>query len=156
MHSLGIDASLLPYYLYALGDAYATHGFGPEKAAHISSSGSMIKNNIIVSLHSDFCMSPSNPLNCAWVAVNRIGQISRQVLGPEERLTVFQAMRAITLGAAYTLGLENEIGSIKAGKKADFTILAEDPFKIDPMKIREIKITDKIFNGKCYNLSKNQ
>jgi predicted amidohydrolase YtcJ len=114
----------------------------------------MLKNHIVISLHSDFCVSPSNPLYCAWVSINRLGQFSRQVLGPEERISVFEAFKAITLGSAYTLGLENEIGSIKAGKKADFTILAEDPFKIDPVKIRDIKIAGKFFNGKYYELRK--
>jgi predicted amidohydrolase YtcJ len=154
MHQLGIGASLLPYYLFALGEAYSTHGFGPEKASRISAAGTMLKNGIVISLHSDFCMSPSNPLNCAWVSVNRIGQISRKVLGPEEKISIYQALQAITIGSAYTLGLENEIGSIKPGKKADFTILALDPFKIDPMKMRDIKITDKFFNGKYYALNR--
>jgi predicted amidohydrolase YtcJ len=154
MRQLGIGASLLPYYLYALGDAYSTHGFGPAKASHISAAGTMLKNGMIISLHSDFCMSPSNPLNCAWVSINRIGQISGKVLGPEEKISVYDAMKAITIGAAYTLGVEKEIGSIKTGKKADFTILAEDPLKVDPLHIRDIKITNKFFNGKYYEIRK--
>lgn len=154
MKQLGICASLLPYYLRALGDAYSTHGLGPDRATHISRSGTCLKNGIIISLHSDFPMAPANPLYNAWVAVTRIGQISGKVLGPEERISAYDAMRAITIGAAYTVGLENEIGSIKAGKKADFTILAEDPFKVDPVKMKDIPITAKVFNGKYYTLRK--
>jgi predicted amidohydrolase YtcJ len=153
MKDLGICASILPYYLRALGDVYSTHGFGVERASHISSAATYLKNGIIVSLHSDFCMAPSNPLFSAWISVNRIGQISGKVLGPEERISVYDALRAITIDAAYTFGLENEIGSISAGKKADFTILAEDPLKTAPFRLKDIKIVAKVFNGRYYRLN---
>jgi predicted amidohydrolase YtcJ len=52
--------------------------------------------------------------------------------------------------------LENEIGSIKTGKKADFTILAEDPLKVDPLKLKDIKIIAKVFNGKYYKLTNEE
>ncbi|MBI3990778.1 MAG: amidohydrolase [Candidatus Omnitrophica bacterium] len=154
MKELGIQASVQPYYIHALGDIYSTHGFGPERAEHISPAGAFVREGIITSLHSDFFMGPSNPLYLAWCAVNRIGVISGKVLGPQDRMTVYQAMRAITIDAAYTLSLENEIGSIKPGKKADFTILAEDPLKADPIRLKDIKIVAKVFNGKYYELNK--
>ncbi len=149
---MGIHASLLPYYLHALGDIYSTHGLTPEKAQHITPAASFFREGIITSLHSDFFMAPSNPLYTAWCAATRIGAISGKVLGPEERLTVYQALQGITINAADTFGMENEIGSIKAGKKADFTILAQDPLKVDPIKMKDIKIIGKFFNGKYYEL----
>jgi predicted amidohydrolase YtcJ len=155
MKALGIHASILPYYLHALGDIYSTHGLTPEKAQHMTPGASFFKEGIITSLHSDFFMAPSNPLYTAWCAATRIGAISGKVLAPEERLTVFQALQGITINAADTFGMENEIGSIKAGKKADFTILAEDPLKVDPIRLKDIKIVGKVFNGKYYELNKN-
>jgi len=152
---LGIHASLLPYYLHALGDIYSTHGLTPQIAQHITPAASFFKEGIITSLHSDFFMAPSNPLYTAWCAATRIGAISGDVLAPEERLTVYQALQGITINAADTFGMENEIGSIKAGKKADFTILAEDPLKVDPVKLKDIKIMAKVFNGKYYELNNN-
>jgi len=152
---LGIHASLLPYYLHALGDIYSTHGLTPQIAQHITPGASFFKEGIITSLHSDFFMAPSNPLYTAWCAATRIGAISGSVLAPEERLTVYQALQGITINAADTFGMENEIGSIKAGKKADFTILAEDPLKVDPIKLKDIKIMAKVFNGKYYKLNNN-
>lgn len=154
MKKMGIHASILPYYLHALGDVYATHGLKPKVAHHITPGASFFREGIITSLHSDFFMAPANPLYTAWCAATRIGAISGKVLGPEERLTVFQALQGITINAADTIGLENEIGSIKAGKKADFTILADDPFKVEPTKIKDIKITGKIFNGKYFKIKK--
>lgn len=152
MKELGICASLLPYYIHALGDIYATHGLGSERATHISPAGTCVKNGVVISLHSDFPMAPSSPLYNAWVAVNRIGQISGKVLGPDERISVYEALRAITIDAAYTISLDKEIGSIKVGKKADFTIIGEDPFKLDPLKLKDIKIVATVFNGKYYAL----
>jgi predicted amidohydrolase YtcJ len=156
MKELGIHASLLPYYLHALGDIYSTHGLTPQIAQHITPGASFFKEGIITSLHSDFFMAPSNPLYTAWCAATRIGAISGNVLGPEERLTIYQALQGITINAADTFGMENEIGSIKAGKKADFTILAEDPLRVDPIKLKDIKIVGKVFNGKYYELNKER
>jgi len=150
--SLNFCVSLLPYYLHALGDVYSKHGFPPENAQRISAAGSLIKKDIKISLHSDFPMAPSNPLYSAWCAVNRIGVLSGSQLAPEEKITVKQALRAITIGAAYTIGLENEIGSIKVGKKADFTILAENPFSVAPLNLKDIPIVGKVFNGKYFSL----
>ncbi len=153
---LGICGSLLPYYMRALGDIYSKHGLGAQKAEHISSAKTFVTQGVTISLHSDFPMAPSNPLFNAWVAVNRVGQISGKVLGPEERISVYQALRAITIDAAYTINLEDEIGSIKTGKKADFTILAENPLLVDPMRLKDIKVVGKIFNGKYYELKPNK
>ena len=73
-------------------------------------------------------MALAQPLNHAWGAVNRIGD-SGEVAGPEERLTLDQALRAITIDAAFALGMEDDIGSIRAGKRADFTVLEADPIE---------------------------
>ena len=150
--SLNICVSLLPYYLHALGDIYSKYGFPPENAQRISAAGSLAKKGIKISLHSDFPMAPSNPLYSAWCAVNRVGVLSGSQLGPQEKITVEQALRAITIDAAYTISLEDEIGSIKAGKKADFTILAEDPFSVSPLNLKDIPIVGKVFNGKYFSL----
>ena len=135
-----------------MGDIYSKYGFSPGNAQRISAAGSLIKKGIKISLHSDFPMAPSNPLYSAWCAVNRIGVLSNSELGPKEKITVGEALRAITIDAAYTISQENEIGSIKVGKKADFTILAENPFSIDPVNLKDIPIVGKVFNGKYFSL----
>ena len=56
-------------------------------------------------------------------------------------------MRAITIDAAYIIGMEDEIGSIRAGKKADFTVLEQDPWEVDPMQLRNIPIWGTVFEG---------
>jgi predicted amidohydrolase YtcJ len=103
----------------------------------------------MLALHSDFTMAPAQPLVNAWVAVNRLSD-QGEVFGPEERLTVDEAMRAITIDAAYILGMENEIGSLRAGKKADFTIVDQDPYEVDPTALRDIAVLGTVFEGRWH------
>jgi len=82
-----------------------------------------------------------------WIAVNRVTRSGR-VLGPDERLSVMQALKASTINAAYQLFEEKEKGTIEPGKLADFVVLSENPLKIDPMKIRDIKVLETIKEGR--------
>ena len=116
------------YYVYELADAYWRHSIGHERATRMARLATVVREGIPLALHSDFTMAPAQPLNHAWVAVNRIGD-SGEVAGPEERLTLGQALRAITIDAAFVLGMEDEIGSVRAGKRADFTVREADPFE---------------------------
>ena len=72
---------------------------------------------------------------------------SGTVLGPKQRVTVDDALRAMTIEAAYQLHLNSEIGSIEFGKKADFCVLEADPLKIDPMELKDIPVWGTIFGG---------
>lgn len=151
MKEMGIMASVNPYYLTALGDVYSQIGLDPERAHYISRVGSLIKNGIITALHSDYVMAPAQPLFLAWCAVNRIGS-SGSVLGPEERISVEEALKSITINEARQYALENEIGSIKTGKKADFVILEKNPLKTEPINLKDIKIVATVFEGKFFKV----
>ena len=76
-------------------------------------------------------------------------------MSPEERITPMEGLKAITINAARILGLDHEIGSIRAGKKADFTVLSDNPLEIDPMKIKDIEINATIFEGKVFKINKS-
>ncbi len=143
---LGALVSANAYYVHELADAYYRHSFGHERASQIARLGTVARHGIPFALHTDFTMAPALPLTSAWVAVNRLSE-SGAVMAPEERLTVEQAMRAITVDAAYVLGLEHEIGSIRAGKKADFTVLEADPFETPPEDLKDIPVWGTVFEG---------
>jgi predicted amidohydrolase YtcJ len=81
--------------------------------------------------------------------VNRITPKGR-VLGEQERISVPQALHAITLGAAWTLGLEKELGSIEPGKRADFCVLEDDPLSVDPMALKDIGVWGTVLGGKVF------
>ena len=127
---LGVAVSNNAYYTHELSPIYAEHGLGAERAANISPLGALARAGVRISFHSDFPMAPAEPLLLASVAVNRIGSDGR-VWGEDQRLSLDLALRAITIEAAYSLGLEGEIGSIEVGKRADFTILERDPYVVE-------------------------
>ncbi len=149
MAALGAQASVQVYYVYELSQAFAAHALGWERASQISRCGSLERAGVPFALHSDFTMAPARPLNNAWVAANRISE-SGEVMGPNERASLDAAMRAITSNAAYILGLEDEIGSLRWGKKADFTILEDDPYDVGAEGLRDIAVWGTVFEGEKF------
>jgi predicted amidohydrolase YtcJ len=97
-------------------------------------------------------MAPAAPLTLASVAVNRV-TAEGTLMAPTERITVERALRAITIDAAYALDMEQEIGSIVAGKRADFTVLEDDPLTVNPLKLKDIAIWGTVFEGKVFPLN---
>ena len=146
---MGVEASVNPYYLWALADKYSEHGLGPERGENLVALNSLAKRNVPTSYHSDFAMAPIEPLTLAWTAINRITSGKNKV-SQDQRVDTYTAMKAITISAARTLNLENDIGSIEAGKTANFTILKENPFKVDPMLIKDITVLATVYKGKLH------
>jgi len=149
--ALGAIVSANIYYLHELGEKYWAESVGFERASQMARLGTLARHNVITALHSDFTMAPAEPLMSVWVAVNRVGE-QGAVLGPDERLTVHQALRAITIDAAFVLGMEDEIGSIRSGKKADFTVLEADPYETLEMDLKDIPIWGTVFEGRPFPL----
>ena len=146
MAAVGGVASVNAYYVYELSEAFAAHTVGYERASQISRLGSLERAGVRFAVHSDFPMAPAKPLNNAWVAANRLTE-SGALMGPYERASLDAAIRAITTNAAHVLGLEDEIGSLRWGKRADFTILEADPYAVDVDSLRDIPIWGTVFEG---------
>lgn len=146
---LGIAVSNNAYYLHELAPIYAAHGLGPERAANISPLGSLARAGVPVSFHSDFPMAPAEPLLLMWVAVNRIAG-DGEVWGSRQRIGVDEALRAVTIEGARSLGLEAEVGSIEPGKRADFTVLERSPYEVDLKDLRDIEIWGTVFEGRAH------
>lgn len=146
---LGIIVSAAVYYMHELGEAYWQHSIGYERASQMSRVGTLERLGVMTALHSDFIVAPPRPLNNVWVATNRFAE-SGKVLGASERTSLDFAMRAITINAAYVLNMENEIGSIRAGKLADFTVLEADPWEVPLEEIRDIPIWGTVFEGRPF------
>jgi len=147
--ALDAIVSVNPYYVYVLADKYSQIGLGPERASTMVRSNTLVKNHVKLSLHSDTPMAPARPMLLAWEAVNR-ATMNGKVAGPEEKISVLDAFRAITIDAAYFLQKEKEIGSIAPGKTADFTIFESDPLAADPMKLKDVPIWGTIFEGQVF------
>jgi hypothetical protein len=143
---LGAEASVNPYYLWALADKYSETGLGKDRGENLVRINSLVTRDIPVSFHSDFSMAPMEPLTLAWTAINRVSSENNS-FSQDQKISVYDAMKAITIDAARTLNLEKQIGSIAEGKKANLVILNESPFKVDPMEVKNIKVLATIFEG---------
>jgi len=146
---LGAIVSANPYYTVGFADKYAKFGLGPPRADAMVRSASVLKRRIPLSFHSDLPMGPSAPLNFVWCAVNRATPSGR-VAGPEQRIGVEDALRAVTIESAYSWRKENELGSIAPGKIANFTVLEQDPLAVEPMKLNDIPIWGTVFEGRIF------
>jgi len=149
--AVGGVASVNAYYVYELSEAFAAHTVGHERASQISRLGSLERAGVRFAVHSDFPMAPAKPLNNAWVAANRLTE-SGALMGPDERASLDAAIRAITTNAAYVLGLDDQIGSLRWGKRADFTILEADPYTVGVESLRDIPIWGTVFEGRKFGI----
>jgi predicted amidohydrolase YtcJ len=97
--------------------------------------------------HTDFYVAPLDQLFMLWSAVNRISR-EGGVLGADQRVTPYEGLKAQTIWAAEQYDEQDRRGSLSAGKIADFVILDQNPLKVDPMTIKDIKVQQTIKEGK--------
>jgi predicted amidohydrolase YtcJ len=144
---LGAIVSGNPYYLTMLGDKFAREGLGRERADDMVRMGDVERAGISFSYHSDMPMAPAQPLLLMHSAVNRT-TVSGRVAGAAQRTTRLGALKAVTLDAAYSLRMENEVGSIVPGKLANFTVLSDNPVTVAPAKIKDIAVWGTVQEGR--------
>jgi len=143
---LGASVSANIYYLHELSARYAELSVGYERASTMGRLRSSFDLGITTALHSDFTMAPAEPLLNMWVAVNRVNA-QGEVMGEHERLTSEQALAAVTINAAKILGIDTFTGSLRAGKRADMTILSDNPLLVSSHAIKDIRVLATVFEG---------
>lgn len=153
--ALGGLASVNPYFVHYRSNIHADQGFGPDRTEATARLGSLVRAGATFALHSDYnlVVAPMHPLTAAWIAVNRITADGQTVAAPGERIGVDQAMRAITVDAAYVLNLDDQLGSIEVGKHADFVVLDDDPYEVDPRVLNQIGIRGTVLGGQVQAVS---
>ena len=149
MARLGLCANLFANHIWYWGDQHASMTMGPDRAARLDACASALAAGVPLAIHSDAPVTPLGPLFTAWCAVNRV-TMSGQVLGERERLSIAQALHAITLGAAWTLKLDDEIGSIEVGKRADLCVMEDDPEQAEPMQLKDVRIWGTMLSGRIF------
>jgi predicted amidohydrolase YtcJ len=149
MKALGMCVNLFPNHHFYWGDQHYALTVGPERAERMNACATALANGVPLAIHSDAPVTPLGPLFTAWCAVNRL-TASGRVLGTEERISVTDALRTITLGAAYTLGLDGEVGSIETGKAADFAVLEDDPTEIGGDRLGDVRIWGTVQGGRIF------
>jgi predicted amidohydrolase YtcJ len=138
-------ASLFPMHTFYWGDWYKKI-IGPDKAQQIAPINTALKKGLRVTSHTDAPVAFPNMMMILWTTVNRVSR-SGTVMGPEERLTPYQALQTITSWGAWQHFEEDSKGSLAKGKLADMVILDKNPLKVDPMTLKDIKVMETIKEG---------
>lgn len=149
MASLGMCVNLFANHLWYWGDQHYEITMGPDRAQGLDACASALAAGVPLAIHSDAPVTPLGPLFTAWCAANRITPKGR-VLGENERLTVHQALHAITMGAAWSLKMDHEIGSIAVGKRADFCVLLDNPLTLGAKKLKDARVWGTVLGGQIF------
>jgi predicted amidohydrolase YtcJ len=153
MKALGMCVNLFPNHHYYWGDQHYALTVGPERAERMNACATALATGVPLAIHSDAPVTPLGPLFTAWCAVNRRTSSGR-TLGDKEKISVADALRTITLGAAYTFKLDGEVGSIEVGKRADFAVLDDDPETIGADKLKDARVWGTVSNGRVFEAAK--
>ena len=146
MKKLGIIPTFFLDHIWYWGDYHYESVLGPERANRISPAKSALKRGMNFTLHQDSPVKMPNQILALHNAVNRETQSGR-ILGEDQRLTVMEAIKALTINAAYQYFEEDEKGSIEEGKLADFVILDKNPINVNTSEIKNIKVLETIKEG---------
>lgn len=146
MVPLKMIPSIFVGHVYYWGDVHMKN-FGPERGHHISPAKDALNRELVINFHQDTPITNPNMLHSVWCAVNRL---SRQgnIIGEDQKISVYDALKAVTINAAYQYFEEDSKGSIREGKRADLVILDKNPLEVDPMTIKDIKVLETIKDGK--------
>jgi len=150
IQALGMCVNLFPNHHFYWGDQHYETTVGPERAERMNACATALACGVPLAIHSDAPVTPLGPLFTAWCAVNR-RTASGRVLGEHERIGVQDALRTVTLGAAYTLRLDQEIGSIECGKRADFAVLEDDPLEAGADALKDVRVWGTVQGGRVFD-----
>lgn len=147
MAAVGVSPSFLINHVYLWGQTLRDNLLGPERAQLLDRTARAAEVGLRFSLHSDYNVSPINPLHYVRVAATR-DLAGGGTLNEAERVSVHQALRAVTIDAAWQLHSDDVLGSISVGKHADFAVFDRDPEVVDPHEIDQIRVLETWMGGK--------
>ncbi|WP_369049179.1 amidohydrolase [Tenacibaculum sp. UWU-22] len=150
----GVYITFYPAHTFYWGDWHLESVLGHPRADYISPCRDAIDAGINITSHSDAPVVPPNAMRMVDAPVNRVTR-SGYVLGPDQRITVYEGMQSLTIWAANQYFEEHRKGTLSVGKLADLVILNQNPFKVDPLKLHTITVSETIKEGKTvYKSSK--
>ena len=145
MKDLGVTPSFFSAHTYYWGDRHRDIFMGPERAAAISPAKWAQQYNVRFTSHLDTPVVPMQPLQAVWSQVHRMTH-GGYVLGPQQRIDVISALRAVTIDAAWQIFQEDNRGSLEVGKYADLVVLSGSPLA-NPMAMRELQVQRTVIGG---------
>ncbi|NEE03485.1 amidohydrolase [Phytoactinopolyspora halotolerans] len=148
MAELGACANIFSNHLWYWGDQHVGITLGADRASRMNAAATALRCGVPISLHCDAPVTPLNPLLTAMYAIARRTE-SGATIGAPERITLDEAMRAITVGGAYLLKMDHEIGTVEAGKYADLAVLDTDPYQCvdEPEGLADIRVLGTMVGG---------
>jgi predicted amidohydrolase YtcJ len=146
MRALGIMPSFCSSHGFYWGDWHVNQTLGRERAFRLNPARSAGRRGLRFSLHNDAPVVPPNILFLLWSAVTRLSRTG-EMIGPQQRLTAAEALRAVTIDAAYQHFEEDRKGSIEVGKLADMVVLSANPLRVAPDAIKEIAVLATLKEG---------
>jgi len=146
MHEMGVVPSFFMLHTFYYGDEHAATFLGPRRAARISPARSAQDLDVRFTFHTDSPVVPVDSMLLLWSAVNRITRNGME-LGPEQRISPLEGLRAMTINAAHQYFQETQKGSIEPGKLADLVVLSGNPIE-NPAGIRDVRIDETVVGGK--------
>lgn len=146
MKAIGMIPSFFSAHPFFWGDWHKNSVLGKERAYKISPTASAIERDMIFTIHNDAPVVPPDMMRLIWSTVTRQSR-SGEVIGPDERISVMDALKATTINAAYQIFEEDTKGSLEVGKFADLVILEEDPLSVEPDHLKDIKVLETIYRG---------
>ena len=149
MAKLDMCVNLFANHHFYWGDEHYRLTVGPDRALRMNAARTALDCGVPTAIHSDAPVTPLGPLFTAWCAVNRL-TASGRTQGEHEKISVDEALWAITMGAAYTLHMDGEIGSIEIGKRADFAVLESDPREASPEALKDVGVWGTVQGGRIF------
>lgn len=145
MQKMHIIPSIFVAHVNYWGDVHLKN-FGQERGSRVSPVRSALDRGLVFNFHTDTPVVQPDIFHTIWSAVNRITR-NGVVSGPEQRIGVYDALKGVTINAAYAYFEEDSKGSIRQGKRADLIIVDQNPLKVDPMQLKDIEVLETIKDG---------
>ncbi|NLR90101.1 amidohydrolase [Flammeovirga sp. SR4] len=142
----GFVPSFFTNHTYYWGDVHLEN-MGEERANFISPMKSAYEKGVKFENHTDYMVTPHDQLFTVWTAVNRVSR-NGNIIGPDERVSPYIALKSITDWGAYMNFEEDIKGTLTVGKYADMVVLSDNPLKVNPMDIKNIEVQETIKEGK--------
>jgi len=147
MKDMGLIPSFFNLHTYYWGDRHWDIFMGPERAARMSPTASAVDRGLVYTLHADTPVVPMEPMRIVWSAVNRISSGGR-IVGEAQRISVIEALKGITLYAAYQAFEEDDKGTVEIGKLADLVVLDRNPLEVPPLDLDDLVVLRTIVGGR--------
>ncbi len=141
-----IRPSFYTLHTYYFAEAHIANR-GKEQAMYISPMRDAIDAGLHPTNHTDFVVAPLDQMFMLWSAVNRISRAGAEI-GADQRVTPIEGLKAMTIWAAEQYGEQASKGSLEPGKLADLVILDQNPLRVDPAQIKDIRVVETIKEGK--------